>query len=198
MMNWSFRHSPLAKGAKFTLRYGKQPLKFGSLFELLATNGEFAAWYSSVLRCPNYPAYFWEHPPMTEASIETPAEFVLLEAPGLERVQADASAFAEHFNAALMNDRNETVVSFPNIGGDALLIAPCPDHSAQPYAHLAAFIRAAPGRQIQAFWRVTAEAVMERLGEKPLWLSTSGLGVAWLHARLDSRPKYYQHRPYLC
>jgi hypothetical protein len=29
-----------------------------------------------------------------------------------------------------------------------------------------------------------------------MWLSTSGLGVAWLHIRLDSTPKYYQHQPY--
>ena len=34
------------------------------------------------------------------------------------------------------------------------------------------------------------------LSEKPLWLSTAGGGVAWLHLRIDSRPKYYSHRPY--
>jgi len=28
------------------------------------------------------------------------------------------------------------------------------------------------------------------------WLSTSGLGVGWLHVRLDSRPKYYTYEPY--
>jgi len=76
-------------------------------------------------------------------------------------------------------------------------VANLPIGTDQPYAHLAGFIRAAPVNQIQAFWRVTAAAVMERLGEQPLWLSTSGLGVAWLHARLDSRPKYYQHRRYI-
>ncbi|MDF9799652.1 hypothetical protein OKW21_004915 [Catalinimonas alkaloidigena] len=27
-------------------------------------------------------------------------------------------------------------------------------------------------------------------------MSTSGLGVYWLHIRLDSRPKYYQFDPY--
>lgn len=30
----------------------------------------------------------------------------------------------------------------------------------------------------------------------PLWVSTSGLGVSWLHVRLDSRPKYYTYAPY--
>jgi hypothetical protein len=40
------------------------------------------------------------------------------------------------------------------------------------------------------------DAVARRLSSAPLWLSTSGLGVAWLHVRLDERPKYYTHAPY--
>jgi hypothetical protein len=51
-VNWTIRQSPIAKGAKFTLRYGKRPLKFGNLFELLVTSGEFADWYRSALRAP--------------------------------------------------------------------------------------------------------------------------------------------------
>jgi len=34
------------------------------------------------------------------------------------------------------------------------------------------------------------------LSETPLWASTSGAGVAWLHIRFDTRPKYYIHLPY--
>lgn len=30
----------------------------------------------------------------------------------------------------------------------------------------------------------------------PIWLSTSGLGVYWLHMRLDRRPKYYTYEPF--
>jgi hypothetical protein len=44
--------------------------------------------------------------------------------------------------------------------------------------------------------RATGAAVAARLSARPLWLSTSGLGVAWLHVRLDSRPKYYSYAPY--
>jgi hypothetical protein len=28
------------------------------------------------------------------------------------------------------------------------------------------------------------------------WVSTSGLGVPWVHVRLDERPKYFQFGPY--
>jgi hypothetical protein len=30
----------------------------------------------------------------------------------------------------------------------------------------------------------------------PVWLSTSGLGIYWLHFRLDTVPKYYTYAPY--
>jgi hypothetical protein len=34
------------------------------------------------------------------------------------------------------------------------------------------------------------------LSETPLRASTSGAGVAWLHIRFDTRPKYYIPLPY--
>jgi uncharacterized protein DUF6940 len=28
------------------------------------------------------------------------------------------------------------------------------------------------------------------------WVSTAGMGVPWLHVRLDTRPTYYRHAAY--
>jgi hypothetical protein len=36
----------------------------------------------------------------------------------------------------------------------------------------------------------------QRLNEKPVWLSTAGGAVSWLHVRLDDRPKYYHYAMY--
>ena len=33
-------------------------------------------------------------------------------------------------------------------------------------------------------------------GAMPTWLSTAGMGVSWLHVRLDSQPKYYGFAAY--
>ena len=41
-----------------------------------------------------------------------------------------------------------------------------------------------------------ARELLARIDYRTLWLSTSGLGVAWLHLRLDHEPKYYQYAPY--
>ena len=64
------------------------------------------------------------------------------------------------------------------------------------YPHLASFVRTAPEEQIQDFWKEVSQTYDADLGESPKWLSTSGLGVYWLHVRVDSRPKYYTYSPY--
>jgi hypothetical protein len=74
---------------------------------------------------------------------------------------------------------------------------PCPRAKLEASTHLAAFVRAAPIEQVHELWRTLAVAIQGRLGTSPIWLSTAGLGVHWLHVRLDSRPKYYRHRPYM-
>lgn len=112
-------------------------------------------------------------------------------APPLKQ-RADPQSFAEHF----ANAADAGVVVFPNVGGDAVLIAPCPNASPSCYAHLAAFVRGAPEWQQQSLWRTVGEAAAARVGIKPVWLSTAGAGVAWVHVRLDDRPKYYGYDAY--
>jgi hypothetical protein len=50
--------------------------------------------------------------------------------------------------------------------------------------------------QQRALWQSVGEAMSRRIGARPVWLSTAGAGVAWLHVRLDDRPKYYGYAPY--
>ena len=65
------------------------------------------------------------------------------------------------------------------------------------FAHFASFVRDMGARaQADRFLRATGEAVLEQVGSQPLWVSTSGAGVYWLHLRLDSYPKYYTYAPY--
>jgi len=139
-----------------------------------------------------FPAYFWETPPVTVDTVTRPFEFVLVDSPQLAGLEADSSGFAAHFDSA----DNQDVVTFSNLGNDAILVAPCPRVRLSAYPHLAAFSRDAPWRQQDQLWCRVGHVVEKRLGERPLWLSTSGLGVHWLHIRVDSFPKYYTYRPY--
>ena len=87
---------------------------------------------------------------------------------------------------------------FENLGKDAILVVPSPLGSEPAYSHLAAFIRYAPENQRHLLWRIVGQTVQNEISARPLWVSTAGGGVDWLHVRLDSRPKYYGYAPYKC
>ena len=57
-------------------------------------------------------------------------------------------------------------------------------------------MRHAPAAQVHELWRAVGAAMQARLSPRPTWLSTAGMGVAWLHVRLDERPKYYGYALY--
>jgi hypothetical protein len=117
--------------------------------------------------------------------------FVLVDAPSLAGVRPDERTFARAFA--------EGPVSVgPNLSGDAELVIPAPVPGAA-FPDLARFSRTAPPELVDRLWQVVGEAVVrwiETRPEVPLWVSTSGLGVHWLHVRLDTRPKYYSHAPF--
>ena len=137
-----------------------------------------------------YSAFRWETPPVTEGTLSQPFECVVLSSPSLAR-PPDREAFADHFD----NSERDIAV-FPNLGRDAIMVVPRPVADASAYGHLAAFVRLAPDFQRDELWRSVGEAMAARVGAKPVWLSTAGAGVSWLHVRLDDRPKYYGYAPY--
>ena len=136
---------------------------------------------------------FWEMPALDEARLNRRFECVVVDAPALAAVRADPRAFATALRSA-----RDGVATFANLGGDATLIAPAPPPGGaeSAYRHLTSFAREARPTEHNALWRAVVTAVRGRLGAEPLWISTSGLGVHWLHVRLDVRPKYYTHAPY--
>lgn len=168
-------------------RYGV-PVSYGEVLELWVSDEEFRTWFIGLLMQSPYCAYRWETPSLTTQSMHRRFEFVLLDSGGLER-PPDRAAFADQFN-------DSPVSTFGNLGGDATLVVPCPTDEHCSYAHLAAFMRTATGDQIHPLWQAVGTAMLLRVSEHPVWLSTAGMGVAWLHVRLDSRPKYYGHAAY--
>lgn len=184
-----------------------QPAPFLTFLERLASKDEkFTNEFIGLLRDAPFPAVFFECIPVTRATLGTlPFEFVLVEAGELEKVkQADLSAFADYFTPS----EADSVVSFLNLGRDAWLVVPCilagKEKSPNDYAHLTTFVRSSviSDRQKLNLFQRLGEVALATLnapdrppGEK-LWMSTSGLGIYWLHLRLDKRPKYYNYLPY--
>jgi len=182
----------IPSGRLYRVLEDKAPMPFRRFFERLAADEGFTDWFCCTLAEFEGAAFFWELPPLTTATIDRDAEFVLIEAPSLARFAPERAPFAEHFERAA----GEDVIVFPNFGGDALLVVPCPQGPDENYPHLAVFVRNADRQQVRALWRRTAQEMLRHVSERPTWLSTAGGGVAWLHIRLDSRPKYYSYAPY--
>jgi hypothetical protein len=168
------------------------PVSIGSALRLCRDDEAFRGQLMGELARSPLAAYFWETPPITTSTLEHPFEFVLTEARALATASPEIGAFQEHFP----RDEGDGVVAFQNLGGDATLVVPCPLASADAYVHLAAFLRKAPAPQSHALFRRLATETLSRLSDRPLWISTAGMGIYWLHVRLDSRPKYYRHTPY--
>ncbi len=169
-----------------------EPVSYAEAIDHWQDDGDFRDFFIGLLVAAPYDAYLWETPPITRMTATRAFECVLVESPELAQLSPDPAAFAQHFEAA---DEDTAVASFWNLGGDAFLVAPSPRASLAAYPHLAAFARAAPAPQQHAFWSTVGTNVADSLSDRPLWLSTCGLGVPWLHVRLDTRPKYYTFRP---
>lgn len=166
---------------------------YADVLNLWQADESFRCVFMSILRDVPYTAFYWETPAVTRDTLERPFEFVLIDSPSLAGVPPDMHAFSEHFDTGC---DDTGIVSFANLGGDAFLVAPCPVVASDAYAHIGAFTRKAPLHQQHALWQSVGRSVEEQISEQPLWVSTAGLGVFWLHVRLDSRPKYYSHAPY--
>ena len=178
---------------KVSLFEDDKQLSYDNVIRYWLDSSEFRNFYFSNLRDSAFDAFFWEHPPLMRSNIQQSYEFVLVDSPQFVRGNADLVPFREKFESL---PPGKEVIAFENLGGDAELIVPCPVAEPNVYAHLASFIREAPERQKHDLFTMWAGSLRNRINDRPTWVSTSGLGVYWLHIRLDSRPKYYSYQDY--
>ena len=177
----------------FRLLRDGRPLSWSDVLDRWQNAPSFRRFFISVLVDAPFPAYFWETPPVTSATVNQEFEFVLVDSPQLDGIRTDQRAFANRFASA---EPGASVIEFSNLGGDASLVVPCHRGPLSAYSQIAAFARLAPDDQQHQLWTLVGAALERQLGAQPVWLSTSGLGIYWIHIRFDSEPKYYTHEPY--
>jgi hypothetical protein len=182
-----------ARTTRYRLVDTGAPVSWSQLTARLRDAGSACELLTRTLAESPFQAFFWETPAVSAATRERPFEMVLVDAPALRNTAASPEAFA-----AQLSPGGAPVRTFANLGGDARLVAPCERGPRDAYGHLARFVREAPENQVRALWSAVGGAIEDWWASRtgPLWVSTSGLAVAWLHVRLDTRPKYYSHAPY--
>src|SRR4051812_184772 len=138
---WSIHRTSVARTAsKATISSDGSALLFSEILDLLKSSRDFRGFFIAALLDAPFQAFFWEAPAVTLSSIDLPFEFVQTDAPGLAGVSADPEPFAGHFSGC----SSRSVLSFPNLGKDALLVVPKPMGELSVYCHLASFLRGAP------------------------------------------------------
>ena len=181
---------------------GEMPLSIKAWTSAMASDHSYSQDVTRIICDSPYKAVFFETKGCSAQNWDRKQfEFVLVDAPSLQSFaesNPDPQAFAEHLSVC-----RSYGCAFPNLGGDAQLIAPkartpLDGSDAIPYSHLAAFCRHAPDDQVAHVWQLAAQEYQQRISStsETMWFSTSGTGIAWLHFRLDRRPKYYTYKPF--
>jgi hypothetical protein len=177
---------------KFRVIRNAEPLSYANALDLWQRDESFRSFFISLLAEVPFAAYRWETPPVTCYTVNREFEFVVLDTPSLAR-PPDTRVFANHFAAG---ESDAGIVVFENLGKDAVLVVPTPRAPDSAYSHLAAFTRNGPASQNHALWQTVGQTMQQKITPRPVWLSTAGGGVSWVHVRLDRWPKYYGFRRY--
>lgn len=113
----------------------------------------------------------------------------------LNNITLDSGPFAKHL--ADIAIAGTCAGNFPNKKKDAILIIPGAKKDID-YKNISQFTINAPQEQQQKLWQEVANRLSKELekNEAPKWLSTHGLGVHYLHVRIDNHPKYYHFEQY--
>lgn len=175
---------------KYKIRQNEKTLNFQAVIELLKNNEDFVMYFNKLLCESEYESFFWEVKPIDSKRNQEDFEFVLINSNALLDVKADSSVFSKYFSD------NKYATSFVNLSGESVLITPVKTSPLDDYAHIAKFCRNASVEQILAFWNLVGDEFGKAIENNAKWLSTSGLGVYWLHVRIDPTPKYINYGPY--
>lgn len=176
---------------RFRILQNDTPINFQKVFNLWAKDPDFIDFYVNALKDFDFKAFFWEHPGLTKDTIIKPYECILQKSKTLDSRTINEQAFADYLYSS------NGAVDFLNLGKNARLVIPTKQSETEIYKHLGSFIFNATSAQIQAFFHKVGAVVQQEIEKQEIvWLNTAGMGVIWLHVRMDTKPKYYKTKNY--
>lgn len=181
------------KSTLLHLQENGQPLSFSAVIEGWRNNAAFREFYTTTLLKHGGNGCLWEHPRLNKSTVDQAYECVITQTDTFSGRTANFRPFAREMRPG------ERICTFPNLSGEALLVVP--NQSAEISFNgrdLISFLRTAPAELQHEFWATIGHETAAAIDADSQFqfLSTHGLGVLWLHVRLEERPKYYHHRPY--
>ena len=113
--------------------------------------------------------------------------------------KADSTRFDQYLNdsnydvSSSLNKEKPMFSFFESLSGNGMLVPKKETSNEEAYVHFPNFIRKAPKKQINEFWRIFASLIYKKFTDKSskktkLYINTHGLDVPWLHVRFDKVP----------
>lgn len=188
--NISFISKSASNAIKYIVYIDKHRITFDEAMDLFYNSKNFRNKFITKLRNVKFQGYFLEMAPSDKLF-----EFTLINVPVFSNIKANSTPFKDKLKNCLSDT---DVISFMNFSMKSKLIVPCSKtKNKEVYTHIANFIRYAPINQIHSLLKeIPVQVNSFRKRNDPIWVSTHGLGVYWLHVRLDSLPKYYKTQKY--
>ena len=97
---------------RFRLLCNGTTLSWSDVIDRWQSNHSFRSFFISILIDVPFSAYFWETPPLTDATTHREFEFVLVDSPRLAGIYTDQQAFADQFALARAD---VSVIEFSNL-----------------------------------------------------------------------------------
>ena len=194
-MELTFILSKTSNYLKFSRFYYGKNLYWGDAIELF-DDEDFVKSLVTIINTKtienNYKSYFFECPKMNDALSKNKLfEFVLYDAKNnFENKKADPTFFEQYF----LKEKN--ICNVKSNSGNILLIPKLLTKNCT-YLNLTNFLHYGDEQQIYELFKEIKNVTQKLLKEnKTFWLNTHGLGVFWLHIRIDFTPMYYHHKVY--
>ncbi len=176
---------------KFQINDSDKAMSFEEVFRMWRDDDAFTLAYVAFLNSLKFNAFYWEHPPLRITDLARPYECLVIESSTLDRLGVNEKAFSNYIHSI------SEVTDFENLGGDAHLVVPCKKSEEQIYNHFSKFLNGGDRKQIIAFFSRIGELIEGEIENRSqVWLNTAGMGVIWLHVRMDAYPKYYKTMEY--
>jgi hypothetical protein len=181
------------KSVLLQLQENGHPLSFATVIKYWKERAPFREFYTATLLKHGGNGCFWEHPRLNQSTADQASECVITQTDAFSQRTANFRPFAQAVSPG------KSISIFPNLSGNALLAVPNQSEESRFNGRdLISFLQTAPTDLVHGLWKaIGVETTTAIETEAPFhYLSTHGLGVLWLHVRLEKRPKYYHHRPY--
>jgi hypothetical protein len=184
---------------KFSYHFYKNndKLRYKEGIKLLQTDPKFRTLVTNLLKKSPFKTFIWKLTAINRKEDfnrdDKYFKFTIQENKNLDGRVGNSERFNEYLNDpkydVLSSSSSSAMFSFfESLSGNGMLVPKKlgPDKT---YVHFSNFIRLAPNKQVDEFWKIFSTMII-RIIKSPckLYINTHGLDVPWLHVRFDKVP----------